>query len=101
MVRATIVISAVFALAASVSAVPRGSLIDVNSGHHLGVNNVNLQGAGQHLVDGRGIEVKDAVQRVDVGGHEHHHGLCKYIYIVVRIIVFLMCVCISGGFVET
>lgn len=68
MVRA-IIFSALVAFASSVYAA--GSLVNINGGHHIGVNDINLQGLGQEAVDARGTVVRDVVQNVDVlGDHE-------------------------------
>lgn len=64
MVRATVIVSALFALASTVYA--KGTLVNVDGGHHIGVNNLNLQGLGQEAVDARGTAVRDLVQNVDV-----------------------------------
>jgi hypothetical protein len=71
MVRATVIISAVFALAASVSAIPTGQLINVDGGHHIGLNDVNAQELGQEFVDARGFTLKDAVQRIAIADGHH------------------------------
>ena len=54
MVRATIIVSAVFALVATVSA--KGSILDIDGGDYIGVGQVNAQGAASHVVEAQGLE---------------------------------------------
>ncbi|KAL9557917.1 hypothetical protein MBANPS3_001147 [Mucor bainieri] len=60
MVRATIFVSALFALAATVAAVPRpGTLVDVDSGDHLGTGDLNFDNALQNVVNANDLNVQD------------------------------------------
>ncbi|KAL0144260.1 hypothetical protein V8B55DRAFT_1484981, partial [Mucor lusitanicus] len=61
MVRATIFVSALFALAATVSAIPRpdGTLVDVDSGDHLGTGDLNFGNALQNVVNANDLQVQD------------------------------------------
>jgi hypothetical protein len=82
MVRSIIIVSALFALIASVSAVPRpASLVDLKTKKYIGVGQVNAQGAATKVVNANNLEVQDAAQNVDVlsdNGHGHG-GLCKFL----------------------
>ncbi|CAO3652379.1 unnamed protein product [Mucor fragilis] len=99
MVRATIFVSALFALAATVSAIPRpaGTLVDVDSGDHLGTGDLNFDNALQNVVNANDLQVQDVGYDINAisdddddtrsgnsgsgnsgsgcNGHHHHDGL--------------------------
>lgn len=57
MVRATIIVSALVALVATVSAVP-GSLVDVRAKKHIGTGDINAQNLGSHAVHADNLRVQ-------------------------------------------
>ncbi|KAK4514338.1 exosome catalytic subunit dis3 [Mucor velutinosus] len=92
MVRATIFVSALFALAATVSAIPRpdGTLVDIDSGDHIGTGDLNFDNALQNVVNANNLRVQDVGYDInalsddydgahsgnrgsDCGHHHHHH----------------------------
>lgn len=104
MVRATIFVSAVFALAATVSAIPRpdASLVGVDADDHIGTGDLNFDNALQNVVNANDLQVQDVGYDINAiadddddnnsgsngsgsngsgcGGHHHDgllHGLLK------------------------
>ncbi|GAN09474.1 hypothetical protein MAM1_0269d09003 [Mucor ambiguus] len=95
MVRATIFVSALFALAATVSAIPRpdGTLVDVDGGDHIGTGDLNFDNALQNVVNANDLQVQDVGYDINAisdddddtrsgnsgsgsgCGHHHHDGL--------------------------
>lgn len=55
MVRATIIVSALVAMVATVSA---GSLVDVRAKKHIGTGDINAQGLGSHAVNANNLHVQ-------------------------------------------
>jgi hypothetical protein len=68
MVRSTIIVSALFALVASVTAVPRphGSVVGIDA-DYIGTGDINLQGAGNHVANANNVCVHDIGQDIKVG----------------------------------
>ncbi|KAL7316285.1 hypothetical protein PS15m_005401 [Mucor circinelloides] len=94
MVRATIFVSALFALAATVSAIPRpdASLVGVDADDHIGTGDLNFDNALQNVVNANDLQVQDVGYDINAiadddddnnsgsngsgcGGHHHHDGL--------------------------
>ncbi|CAO0796990.1 unnamed protein product [Mucor circinelloides] len=94
MVRATIFVSALFALAATVSAIPRpdASLVGVDGGDHIGTGDLNFDEALQNVVNANDLQVQDVGYDINAiadddddnnsgsngsgcGDHHHHGGL--------------------------
>lgn len=63
MVRATIFVSALFALVATVAAVPRPAspLVDVDAGDHIGTGDLNFDEALQNVVNANDLRVKGKI----------------------------------------
>lgn len=91
MVRATIFVSALFALAATVSAIPRpdASLVGVDGGDHIGTGDLNFDEALQNVVNANDLQVQDVGYDINAiadddddnnsgsngsGCGDHHHG---------------------------
>jgi hypothetical protein len=56
MVRTTILLSVVVAFVASVSAAPKGSLIDIDGGDYIGTGNIYAQGAASDVVSADNLQ---------------------------------------------
>ncbi|CEP12623.1 hypothetical protein [Parasitella parasitica] len=84
MVRAVIFVSALVALVATVSAIPRpdSPLVDVDAGHHLGTGDLNFDEALQDVVNANDLQVQDVAYDVNAVAHddddEGHHDGCDH-----------------------
>lgn len=64
MVRATIIVSALVAMVATVSA---GSLVDVRAKKHIGTGDINAQGLGNHAVNANNLRVQGTSTQFNFG----------------------------------
>ncbi|KAI8646729.1 hypothetical protein BD408DRAFT_409644 [Parasitella parasitica] len=84
MVRAIIFVSALVALVATVSAVPRpdAPLVDVDAGDHIGTGDLNFDDALQNVVNANDLQVQDVAYDVNAVAHddddEGHHDGCDH-----------------------